>query len=158
MFIAAFSFDRPLAFAFTTVTLMLGAPAVAFGADHGGHGSAEPEEVVESSTGYRGIDLGDFSIRTYRPAPMRRDEVNFHLHAAVKSEEFPAFDAIYQRRKHKIREQVIVATRLVPVEAFDDPELNTLRRRILLRLRRTVPELKFDDLYVSDFHLVAKGS
>jgi hypothetical protein len=157
MFIAVLFFlDRRLAFAATIFAVLLGGPSDAIGSDHGGHAPVE-EEIVESATGFRGVDLGEFTIRSFRPTPARRDEVNFRLHATVKSEQFHEFDALYQRRTSKVRDQVIVATRLVPVEAYDDAELKTLRRRILLRLRRTLPELKIDDVYVSDFNLMVDG-
>ena len=58
-----------------------------------------------------------------------------------------------QNRQHKIRDQVITATRLVPLVEFDQADLASFRRRILLRLRRTLPELKIDDVYVSNFEL-----
>ena len=48
---------------------------------------------------------------------------------------------------------MIIATRRVPLVDFDDPELKAFRRRILLRLRRMMPELAIDDIYVSDFQL-----
>ena len=156
MFFAAVLFlDRRLAFAATILAVLLGGPSDAIGG-HGGHAPVE-EEVVESSTGFRGVDLGEFVVRSYRPAPARRDEVNYQLHATVKSDQFHEFDALYKRHINKVREQVIIATRLVPVEAYDDPELQFLRRRILLRLRRTLPELKIDDVYVSDFNLRVDG-
>jgi hypothetical protein len=145
----------PLAVA---IAFMLTAvPSQSFASGHGSHGEAEEEEVVESATGFRGVELGEFSIRTFRAAPARRDEVNFTLHAAVKNEEFKNFDQVYSQRAKKVRDQVISATRLVPVEAYDDPDLTMLRRRILLRLRRTLPELKIDDVHVSDFNLRVDG-
>jgi hypothetical protein len=148
--------DRRLAIAATVCAVLLGGPSDAGGSDHGGHAPVK-EEVVESATGFRGVELGDFTIRSFRPAPARRDELNFRLHATVKSENYREFASLYARRENKVRDQVIVATRLVPVEAYDDPELTTLRRRILLRLRRTLPELKLDDIYVSDFNLRVEG-
>jgi hypothetical protein len=57
-----------------------------------------------------------------------------------------------------VRDQVIMATRLVPVEEYDDAELTKFRRRILLRLRRTMPELMIEDVFVSDFNLVVENN
>ena len=51
-----------------------------------------------------------------------------------------------------------VCGRLVPVEEFDDAEFTKFRRRILLRLRRTLPELTIDGVYVSDFNLVVENT
>jgi hypothetical protein len=125
--------------------------------DHGGHADAEEDVFAESASGFRGVELGEFSIRTIRSVPARRDEVTFTLHATVKIKEFNNFDKLFGKRSNKVRDQVIAATRLVPIEDYDDPELTKLRRRILLRLRRTLPELVIDDVYVSDFNLSVNG-
>jgi hypothetical protein len=86
----------------------------------------------------------------------RQDGVSFILYATVKNDDFKHFHQLFANRKVKIRDQVVVATRLVPIEDYDDPELARFRRRILLRLRRTMPELAIDNVYVSDFSLSAK--
>lgn len=159
MFFAGLLFvDRRIAFVMTIVSVLLGMPSPAIASSgHGGHAEPVEEEVVESATGFRGVDLGEFSVRTFRPSPLRREDVSFRLHLSVKNEEFPHFDKLFEYRKNKVRDQVITATRLVPVEKYDDPELVTFRRRILLRLRRTLPELKIEDIHVSDFNLRVGG-
>jgi hypothetical protein len=125
--------------------------------DHSATGTSSETDAevddVESASGFRGVDLGNFSVRNYRAGPAQRQRVAFTLHAAVRNENFKQFEQLFEHRKNKVRDQVIVAIRLVPTEDYDDPELKKLRRRILLRLRRTLPELKFDDLFVSDFDL-----
>ena len=84
--------------------------------------------------------------------------MSFILHATVKKEDFSTFDHLYRHRKNKVRDQVIVATRLVPIEDYDDPELKKFRRRILLRLRRAMPELPIDEIYISDFALTVEAT
>jgi hypothetical protein len=133
--------------------------AEAHGGDHDAHGAhgdaAEAEDVVseESKSGYRAIKLGEFQIRTSNSVLSRKDNVNFILHATVKNEDYPAFERHYRHHKNKVRDQVITATRLVPIEDYDDPELKKFRRRLLLRLRRALPELPIADVYISDFAL-----
>ena len=114
---------------------------------------SEEDYDLESPTGFRGINLGEFSIRTYRSVSGQKNRVRFTLHARVKNEDVKDFRHLLANRKHKVRDQVIIATRLVPVEDYDDPELTKLRRRVLLRLRRTLPELSIDDIYASEFTL-----
>ena len=58
---------------------------------------------------------------------------------------YPDFEHSYGHRKNKVRDQIVIATRLVPIEDYDDPELKKFRRRILLRLRRSLPELPIDE-------------
>jgi hypothetical protein len=52
---------------------------------------------------------------------------------------------------------VITVSRLIPLAHFDESDLKTFRRRILLRLRRALPELVLVDVYVSDFQLKVQG-
>ena len=59
--------------------------------------------------------------------------------------------------QQKIRDEIITTTRLTPLGVFQEADLATFRRRILIRLRRTLPELGIDRLYVSDFGLIVKS-
>ena len=97
--------------------------------------------------------MGEFQIRTSNSVLSRKDNVVFILHATVKNDDYPAFDRHYRNHKNKVRDQVVTATRLVPIEDYDDPELKKFRRRLLLRLRRALPELPIADVYISDFAL-----
>jgi hypothetical protein len=126
--------------------------------EHGAEAEeAESDDIgAESATGFRGIKLGEFKIRMSHTVSSRQDGVSFILYATVKDDDFKDFQHLFENRKIKIRDQVVVATRLVPIEDYDDPELARFRRRILLRLRRTMPELAFDNVYISDFSLSAK--
>lgn len=137
------------------------APAEAHGGEHGGHGEAAAEEdevSEESKSGYRAIKLGEFQIRTSNSVLSRKDNVVFILHATVKNDDYPAFDRHYRNHKNKVRDQVVTATRLVPIEDYDDPELKKFRRRLLLRLRRALPELPIADVYISDFALSVEST
>jgi hypothetical protein len=133
-------------------------------ANGGGHaapshgGASDADADLESPTGFRGIGLGEYNIRTYRSVSGQKNRVRFTLHATVKNEHAKSFQQMLQSRINKVRDQVIVATRLVPVEDYDDPELTKLRRRIQLRLRRTLPELIIEDIYVSEFTLSVESS
>src|SRR6476620_8965733 len=115
--------------------------------------ATEEAAPVESDSKTRGIGLGEFRIRAYYPVEAKRSTVEFTLYGIVPTENAGEFERLLQNRAQKVRDQVIVATRLAPLADFDDPELKQFRRRILLRLRRALPELEMDDIYVSDFQL-----
>jgi hypothetical protein len=157
----------------------LGPAALCNGAEHGaapkkaaekeprGKTAAEPAaSAVEKSTDdkakaeseTRGIELGKFSLRTHRAVPTQMNRVTFTLYATVPADEAEHFQQLLEHRQNKVRDQVIVATRLVPVEEYDDPEFTKFRRRILLRLRRTMPELMIGGVYVGDFNLVVENT
>jgi hypothetical protein len=125
-----------------------------------GHGAAsheeaeaEPELDEASAAKTRGIEIGEFRIRAYYPVQAQKSMVRFVLFVTVPGERYADTKRLVQNRQHKIRDQVITATRLVPLVEFDQTDLASFRRRILLRLRRTLPELKIDDVYVSNFEL-----
>jgi hypothetical protein len=125
------------------------------GDPHATSDASTEEEASDSPI--RGVSLGEFSIRAYYPIEAKRSTVTFTLYAIVPSENSADFRSLLEHRTHKVRDQVITATRLVPLSDFDDPKLRDFRRRIMLRLRRTMSELIIDDLYVSDFHLEVRG-
>lgn len=125
-----------------------------------GHGAASHDEAeadVESDDALtaktRGIEIGEFRIRAYYPVQAQKSMVRFVLFITVPGERYSDTRRLVKNRQHKIRDQVITATRLVPLVEFDQSDLASFRRRILLRLRRTLPELKIDDVYVGNFEL-----
>jgi hypothetical protein len=120
-------------------------------ADHSADEEMDSGDV--SPTTLRGIELGEFRIRAYYPVQAQKSMVRFVLHVAVPGDRYSATQRLIKMRRHKVRDQVITATRLVPLADFDNAELKSFRRRILLRLRRTLPELEVDDVYVSNFEL-----
>jgi hypothetical protein len=105
-----------------------------------------------------GVELGKFSLRMHRAVPAQTNRVSFTLFASPKADESKHLAQLLENRQNKVRDQVIVATRLVPAEEYDDPELTKFRRRILLRLRRTMPELMIENVFVSDFNVVVENN
>jgi hypothetical protein len=130
---------------------------VAIASDHGAesHGSEFAAEAIDESVDVkdRGVELGDYRIRAYYPVEAQKSTVWFALYAKVGKERYQEISELVTNRKHKLRDQVIVATRMTPLGVFDEPGLESFRRRILMRLKRAVPELEIDDVYVSDFQL-----
>jgi hypothetical protein len=124
-------------------------------AAHGEDAHDDEQAVTEDASGAktRGIELGEFRIRAYYPVQAQKSIVRFVLFAKVSGERYSDTYRMVRNRQHKIQDQVITATRMVPLVEFDQPDLASFRRRILLRLRRTLPELEIDDVYVSNFEL-----
>jgi hypothetical protein len=105
----------------------------------------------------RGVELGEYRIRAYYPVDAQKSTVRFVLHAAVASERFVETQRMVENRRHKLRDEIITATRMTPLALFDEPGLTSFRRRILVRLRRMLPELPIDEVFVSDFQLTVKS-
>jgi hypothetical protein len=121
------------------------------------HAEEEPAEAVDySGLKTRGIDLGEYRIRAYYPVDAQKSTVRFVLHVAVASERYAQLQRLADAHEHKLRDQVITATRMSPLAIFDEPGLESFRRRVYLRLRRALPELAIDDVYVSEFQLTVK--
>lgn len=118
---------------------------------------AEPVADAESGKAIHGVSLGEFRIRSYYQVDAQKSTVRFSLFATVKDEHFRDVQGLAEEHRQKLRDQVIIATRLSPLAVFQEPDLATFRRRVLVRLRRAIPELTIEDLYISDFDLTIKS-
>jgi hypothetical protein len=139
---------------------VLGSTGVATASGHGA--PAHAEEAAADTADYsglkvRGIDLGHFRIRSYYPVDAQKSTVAFDLHVAVASENYAIMQRLAKHHEHKLRDQVITATRMSPLAIFDEPGLENFRRRIYVRLRRALPQLVIADVYVSEFQLTVKS-
>ena len=135
--------------------------SVSIASDHGADAHAEAEVEDESDipadVKTRGIDLGEYRIRSYYPVDAQKSTVRFVLYVSVAGEHYAEMKRLVEARQHKLRDQVITATRMTPLAVFDEPGLERFRRRIFLRLRRALPELAIDDVHVSEFQLTVKS-
>jgi hypothetical protein len=127
------------------------------GAGHGdspdsGHGDSHGEEEAEDPNS-TGIKLGEFRIRSYYAVESQKSSATFTLYATAAEGKLAQSRQLLAHRKHKVRDQVILAARLVPLADFNEPDLASFRRRIVLQLRRTLPELAIENVYISDFDL-----
>jgi hypothetical protein len=142
----------------------IGACGTSLASSHGGHGDhdaeAEEETASENATSesaIRGVALGEYQIRSYYPVEAQKSTVHFVLYAPVASERFAAMQRFVDEHANKVRDQVIIATRMTPLGEYNEADLTGFRRRIFMRLRRTLPELAIDDVYVTDFTLIVKS-
>jgi hypothetical protein len=146
--------ERCILLSFVFVVLQM--PAAVFGSGGGGHGHEPAAERVDSDAPIRGINLGEFLLRDLAPVEGTKTRISFTLYAAVKRENAADFERILNHQEARIRDHILTAVRLVPLQAFDEPDLRTFQRRILLRLRRAMPELAIEELYVTDFNFMSK--
>jgi hypothetical protein len=153
-----------------TAAFKLGAIAAALTvrAASGAHGQpadpavAEANAVVDSTAeapsgkAIHGVSLGDYRIRSYYQVDAQKGTIRFSLFATVKDENFGQMQRLVEEHRQKLRDLVIMATRLAPLAVFQEPDLATFRRRVLVRLRRAIPDLKIEDLYLSEFDVTIK--
>jgi hypothetical protein len=134
-----------------------GSQDAALATDHGaasdeGHGE-HPIVIADPDANTNAIGLGEYQIRSYYPVQAQKSVVRFVLYATAPPAKLADARQLAKLRRQKVRDQVITATRMVPLADFDDPDLERFRRRILLRLRREIPEMQLDELYISNFEL-----
>lgn len=120
-------------------------------AEHGHSPTAAPD--AESN----GIWLGEFKVRTDYPVEAQKCTVRFILYASVDEKQRDKMRQFAAHHQQKIRDVVIIATRLAPLHVFHEPDLSKFRRRILIRLRHSLPELAIDDLYFSEYGLLVRS-
>jgi len=138
--------------------LATGTNNVACAGGGGGHGKAAADEAHRADGAKAGgVELGDYYIRSHYPVEAQKIVIRFVLYAAVPSERFREVQQVVESHRHKLRDLVITVARLTPQPYFDEPELKSFRRLLLMRLRRALPELKIDDVYVTDFQLVVQS-
>ncbi len=138
--------------------ILLGLSGASFAKDHANEPAAAVASVKpEAGPDNRGVELGQYRIRSYYPVDAQKSTVRFTLYATVKDDHLAELQRLVEEHRQKIRDLVTTATRLAPLAVFQDPDLTAFRRRILVRLRRALPELAIDNLYVSDFDLVIKS-
>ena len=150
------------AFKLAAVAAALTVRSASGGHEHSAEHATEPaaaEASAEPETGkaIHGVSLGDYRIRSYYQVDAQKSTVRFSLFATVKDEHFREMQGLVEEHRQKLRDQVIMATRLTPLTVFQEPDLATFRRRVLVRLRRALPELTIEDLYVSEFDLTIKS-
>jgi hypothetical protein len=159
--LAACEWMRHLAVCTAAVAGMLCAATPSRASGHGApaHGEAEAAEEValdpDAKSG--GIQLGEYRIRAYYPIDAQKSTVRFVLYASVSSEHYTDMQRFIRAHENKIRDQVITATRMTPLAIFDEPTLENFRRRIFLRLNRSLPGITIDDVFVSEFQLSVKS-
>jgi hypothetical protein len=140
---------------FIAAVLAMCSPTLASG--HAKESATEAEASIDPNAAIHGVSLGDYRIRSYYPVDAQKSTVRFTLYAAVKKEQYATAQRLIEEHRQKIRDLVITATRLSPLTAFQEPDLAAFRRRVLVRLRRAMPELEIDALFLSEFDLQIKS-
>lgn len=99
----------------------------------------------------KGLLIDRFMIRDLRPAEGTKIRLSFSVYAEVAESNAESTRQLLETSKHRIRSEVLVAIRTCEQHEFQEPGLDRLRRRTLLRLRRTVPALKLEGLLIGEF-------
>lgn len=135
----------------TKRTRLLAALVAIMGTVGEAHAAKALDEAVEEAPLYEGILIDRFMVRDLRPAEGAKIRLSFALYAEVEPENASAVHQLMKISKHRIRSEVLVAIRTCEQHDFQEPGLERFRRRILVRLRRTIPELKAKAFLIGEF-------
>lgn len=116
------------------------------GHDHGDekdHGAATVE-----------VDLGKFAITSSQPQSNALMRISFSLWGAVEEAHLHEFQELYERHKHRLRQEVIFIVRQTDVDGLTDPNLVLLKRRIQDKANFILGENLLHGVVFSEFSFI----
>ena len=112
---------------------------------------AVPEKSTKAEPERLTFNLGRFEIREVRTAREETTKISFVAYFAMSPDVSKEDLLTFEHRKHRLRDQVIIAVRAAQNLDFQEPELQRLRRLILFRVRRLLKEDVVQDILLSEF-------
>jgi hypothetical protein len=106
-------------------------PKRAAGGHGGGHGGGHADEIME-------VELGEFSIMGPTAHSDRSLIVDCLVYGMVESAASHEFTALFEAKKVRIRDQIIVIIRSAEGNDLAEPTLAVIKRRILVRINETL--------------------
>lgn len=115
----------------------------------GGGGHAAP--AADEGPAIKAVSLGQYLISDLRAVEGAKLRVSFELYLDADEEHSHELRELVGAYKHRIRSEVITAIRTCEQTDFEEPDLARMRSRVIARLKRALPELPIDKLYVGAF-------
>jgi flagellar basal body-associated protein FliL len=97
------------------------------------------------------VELGEIVLSQLRPLENSTLHVRFEPQAVASEENARRLARELTRHRHEAREKVIVAVRAAETWEFDEPDLQKLRRRIVLALNRWLDAPLVEDVALTEF-------
>jgi hypothetical protein len=113
--------------------------------------SAESDATNEEEVPTPTLDLGSFKINDLRPTRNETARLTFTLHLAFSKELTENQVAQLDNWKHRLRDQVITAVRISEMKDFQEPDLDKLRRRVLIRVNRLLKAKLAEEVLVTKY-------
>ena len=138
---------------FSTIALVLGCllsdPVAA--QEAGETSPAEDTEATEQETIRPTLELGQFNIKDLRPIRNETAKLTFTLYLAFsESLDEQQVDQL-EHWKHRLRDQVITAVRVTQMKDFQEPDLSSLRRNILIRVNRLLKSKSVEEVFLTEY-------
>jgi len=100
------------------------------------------------------VDLGEFSLTVFQPSTNTTLLVDFHLYGTIRHEEEVEFTEMFEKNKHRIRDQIIVTIRSAELQDLADPGLGLIKRQILAKSNAILGKLLLRAVIFSDFTFI----
>ena len=100
------------------------------------------------------VDLGEFSLTVFQPSTNTTLLVDFHLFGTIRHEEEVEFTEMFEKNKHRIRDQIIVTIRSAELQDLADPGLGLIKRQILAKSNAILGKLLLRAVIFSDFTFI----
>jgi flagellar FliL protein len=97
------------------------------------------------------VSLGDFSVTSYKPLTNTTLRIDFQLYATIKAEDEEKFAPLFEKNKHRFREQVLVILRSAEMTDLTDAGLGLIKRQILEKTNRLLNEALIQEVIFSEF-------
>jgi hypothetical protein len=121
--------------------------------DLGGDMPPDPEDQDDIDIGpdVTEVDLGEFTVSTYLDGTNTTLRFRFHLYGLVADDDLEDFEAEYEKKTRRIREQIFKIIKESELEDIKDPSLSLIKRRILTTInkafrRKVVKSVMMDDV------------
>ncbi len=110
------------------------------------------EEAEEPAVTYpMGVELGDFYIQQSLSGQDKKSTIAFQVYLSTTKEKHKNLIAYVTHQRNNIRDQILVSTRSLSPKQLGQQDLSYLRRRILVRLNRIIPQLPLENVYITNY-------
>ena len=128
---------------------------------HGGdgHGAAKSGGHAKKSSKFKPpdqseVDLGEFRVTAFQPLSNTTVRVDLHVYGTVAHGQEESFTSLFEAKKQRFRDQVILTIRSAEMADFTEPGLGLIKRRILETTNRTIGKPCLEAVLFSDFSFI----
>jgi flagellar FliL protein len=97
------------------------------------------------------VELGKFNVTVQRPASDVSLRVNFMLIGTVDEHQHTAFELLYEKNQHRLRDKIIFEIRNAELSDLADPGLGLIKRRILAKSNELLGKPMLQSVVFSEF-------
>lgn len=119
---------------------------------------AEPAEPVDEQEPVKKeqaeVNLGQFGVSAFQPGSGSTLRIDFRLFGMVAARDEKEFTKLKEENLHRFRDQVIITLRSAEPADLTDPDLSTIKRRIVDRSNRVLGKSLLRGVVFSDFSCI----